>query len=274
MTQEIQLTDLFAISLAAGKEILQVYDSPVRPNVEKKEDDSPLTLADKRSHEAITSALKKHYPDIPILSEEGKQLAYEERETWPRFWLVDPLDGTKEFLKRNGEFTTNIALIEGKRPTVGVIYAPVLDTMYFGILGKGAFKVKNCQALNPQNDEALIEQVIRLPQHENRPFTVVASRSHMSEETAAYMQDLKKVHGDVKTVSAGSSLKLCLVAEGSADVYPRFAPTMEWDTAAGQAIVESAGGTVTVERSHHSLTYNKKSLRNPFFVAKHDAKST
>lgn len=268
MLDHIKLTDLVRTSIKAGGGILKVYES-ADFGVEKKADQSPLTLADKRSNTVIVEELKRLYPNAPILSEEEKEQPYEDRKAWESFWLVDPLDGTKEFIKRNGEFTTNIALVHQGRPVVGVIYAPVLDTMYVGKQGLGAFKISNCKALTIKTDDELIKLAEKLPAADgSKRFTAIASRSHMSEETESYINELKEQHGEVKTISAGSSLKLCLVAEGKANVYPRFAPTMEWDTGAGQAIVESAGGTVTVEKSDNTLLYNKENLRNPWFIAK------
>ncbi|GGC84754.1 3'(2'),5'-bisphosphate nucleotidase CysQ [Thalassobacillus devorans] len=245
----------------AGKEIMKIYKTDFE--IEFKEDESPLTMADQRSHEIIKEALQKNYPDIPILSEEGKHLPYNERKRWNEFWLVDPIDGTKEFIKKNGEFTVNIALIRNGKPVMGVVYAPALDTLYAAQEGKGAFKITNAW-----NAEA--KKAIKLPLQESEAnlAKVVASRSHMSEETKAYINELKKEYGKVETISAGSSLKLCLIAEGKADYYPRYAPTMEWDTGAGQAIVELSGGTVNIAEEQKPLVYNKEVLKNPWFLAR------
>ncbi|WAA09719.1 3'(2'),5'-bisphosphate nucleotidase CysQ [Fervidibacillus albus] len=265
MLEHIQLIDLLKISLVAGKEILQVYENDF--DVESKEDQSPLTLADKKSHELIVEELGSLYSDIPVLSEEGKFIPYDIRKEWNNLWLVDPLDGTKEFIKKNGEFTVNIALISGGNPVVGMIYAPVLDTAYFAKKGVGSFKLEKASAVEVQDDGELVNSSVKLPQLTKREkVSVVASRSHLSSETEEYINQIKEKYGEVKITSAGSSLKLCLVAEGIADVYPRFAPTMEWDTAAGQAIVEQTNGRV-VKDDGEPLTYNKENLLNPWFIA-------
>ncbi len=253
---------------------MPIYNSEIQ--VELKEDNSPLTQADKKSNEVITEYLKD--TPYPILSEEGKSILYSERKGWERFWLVDPLDGTKEFIKRNGEFTVNIALIENGIPIIGVIYVPVTDCLYFASKERGAYIVKDhnlefefdLQLNNPgEANEMSIgkHSGIKLPIKKNgRPFTVVASRSHLSEDTETYINKLKEKHGEVEMISSGSSLKLCLVAEGKADVYPRLAPTMEWDTAAGQAIVECAGKKVVDFGTGLPMTYNKENLLNPHFI--------
>jgi 3'(2'), 5'-bisphosphate nucleotidase len=243
-------------AVAAGAEILDVYESDFA--VEHKEDKSPLTLADKRGHLKIMSYLEK--TDYPILSEEGKHLLYEERKNWSRFWLVDPLDGTKEFVKRNGEFTVNIALIENGVPVMGVIYVPVKDTLYYGS-EEGAFKVEGYSSASG------VPQEMPLPK-EDRSYTVVGSRSHMSAETETFFEEMKTQHGAVEVLAVGSSLKLCMVAEGKADAYPRYAPTMEWDTGAGHAIALAAGFQVLQYNSNEDLKYNKEDLLNPWFLVK------
>ena len=254
-------------AIRAGEAIMDVYTSPaVDWEVERKADNSPLTLADRRSHGVIAPALEA--TAIPVLSEEGAHLPYSERQHWSRLWVVDPLDGTKEFIKRNGEFTVNIALVEGGVPVLGVIFVPVTRVLYVGS-SAGAFKATvpagvydlNAISLSPIHASAAT------------PFTVVASRSHLSAETQTYIDRLRLAHPDLQMVSAGSSLKLCLVAEGQADVYPRFAPTMEWDTAAGHAICRAAGCEVyRVNESDGEnlppLTYNKPDLLNPWFIVK------
>jgi len=248
-------------SVLAGKEILEVYDTAFE--VEQKEDFSPLTEADKRAHQVIASILEK--TELPVLSEEGRDIAFEERNGWERFWMVDPLDGTKEFVKRNGEFTVNIALIENGYPIAGVIYVPVKKWLYFAV-GNQSFKIEDFESEN-STLESLISQATTLPQpKEDNVFRVVGSRSHMSPETAEFIDKQEKEHEQVEIVSMGSSLKLCLVAEGAADVYPRFAPTMEWDTAAGQAIAEAAGKSVTNYPEGDRVTYNKSNLLNPWFM--------
>ena len=262
------IPDLLRISRQAGKAILDVYQSDFA--IEHKEDRSPLTLADRRSHEVITESIARlREMQIPVLSEEGKNIPYEERRSWDLFWLVDPLDGTKEFIKRNGEFTVNIALIQKGRPVLGVIYIPVMDIFYFGSGGLGSYCLDNATVLSAGSLEEILNSASKLPlvMRQAPCVTVVGSRSHMSVETEHFINDLKARHGEIEVISAGSSLKFCLIAEGKADIYPRFAPTMEWDTAAGQAIVEQAGGTVLTADAGGPLRYNKESLLNPWFIA-------
>lgn len=266
MAVDVDLTDLLEISKSAGKEIMAVYGQEL--TVEAKADDSPLTLADQRSHRAIEAGLKSAYPDIPVLSEEGSEVSYEERKNWQRFWLVDPLDGTKEFIKRNGEFTVNIALIEGNYPVLGAIYVPAADVFYYGEENRGAFKLADASLVMVGDAEELREKSMPLSAKGNADkIRVVTSRSHMSAETQVFIDHLKEGGKPVDTVSAGSSLKFCLVAEGKADYYPRFAPTMEWDTAAGQALVEAAGGTVNCSKDQSRFSYNQESLKNDWFLA-------
>ncbi|WP_225035064.1 3'(2'),5'-bisphosphate nucleotidase CysQ [Winogradskyella sp. SM1960] len=251
-------------ALEAGKAILDIYHSDDF-QVELKGDDSPLTKADIASHNVIMSHLSA--TDIPVLSEEGKSIPYEERKDWSQLWIVDPIDGTKEFIKRNGEFTVNIALVENQKTVLGVIYVPVLNDLYFSTSETGAFKVK--VNLKDYNVETLLEQGRKLPlEREDKTFTIVASRSHRSLETEAYVSDLRKEHGDVNLISKGSSLKLCMVAEGQADCYPRFAPTMEWDTAAGQAICEHAGFEVIDWSTKERMLYNRAELLNGWFLVR------
>ncbi|MCA1762003.1 MAG: 3'(2'),5'-bisphosphate nucleotidase CysQ, partial [Flavobacteriales bacterium] len=229
-------TAIFA-AYQAGLEIIDVYGSAF--DVELKDDKTPLTEADKRAHNTIAKGLAS--TAIPILSEEGKEISYEERKGWFRFWMVDPLDGTKEFVKRNGEFTVNIALIENGTPVMGVIYVPVTRTLYFGNTELGSFKLPEFNGGVGDLNE-WISQGRKLPIDEGtRTYTVVGSRSHLSDETKAFVNKITAERGEVTMVSMGSSLKICLVAEGAADIYPRFAPTMEWDTAAGHAILKGAG---------------------------------
>ena len=255
----------------AGEAILEVYDSDFA--VEQKDDKSPLTLADKRSHEIIEKILEQtvtvNNSTVPILSEEGKEIPYDERIKWEYFWLVDPLDGTKEFIKRNGEFTVNIALIHKHKPVLGIIYIPVKDVFYFAAINFGAYKLENSGILTENlSIEELIDKSQKLPLNSNdkTTLTVIGSRSHTSEEFTEFVKQLNQKHENVEFISSGSSLKLCLVAEGKADVYPRFGPTMEWDTAAGQAIVEQAKGTVMETETNKPLNYNKNNLLNPFFI--------
>lgn len=256
-------------ALLAGEEIKIVYSRDF--TVELKDDRSPLTEADKRAHLKISETLEA--AGIPILSEEGRQIPYDERKNWNRLWIVDPLDGTKEFIKRNGEFTVNIALIENGFPVLGVVYAPAIDTLYFSSELHGSYKIEisneNIHTFCNTGStlENLIQKSIQLPvQNPERPFTIVASRSHPSAETSAFIEEQKKTKGNIEYISKGSSLKICLVAEGAADVYPRFAPTMEWDTAAGQAIAEGAGKKLYRVHPTERMGYNREDLLNPWFI--------
>jgi 3'(2'), 5'-bisphosphate nucleotidase len=245
-----------------GLEINKVYDSEFA--IEHKEDKSPLTLADKNAHIAIKKILDD--TGLPQLSEEGKTIEFSDRSSWQSFWMIDPLDGTKEFIKRNGEFTVNIALIENGAPIAGVIYVSVKKVLYFGIVGWGAYKIENYNGESFSLD-ALKKGGLKMPHKTTKgKFTVVGSRSHMSPETEKFINELKESYGDIEMVSMGSSLKICLVAEGVADVYPRFAPTMEWDTAAGQAIAEAAGKKVIDYVTQEPMVYNKENLLNNWFL--------
>lgn len=252
-------------SLRAGKAIMEVYETNF--TVESKADQSPLTEADKRAHEVIKEWLQP--TGYPILSEEGREISYAERKTWETFWLVDPLDGTKEFIKRNGEFTVNIALIHNRLPLLGVVFSPVLHEFYYAGPGWGSRKSNIVPGDDGHFDLPPLEDGRQLPIEEpGRPFTVVGSRSHGSQETELFIRQLRQDHPDLVFVSKGSSLKLCLIAEGKADIYPRLAPTMEWDTGAGHALVRYSGGTVTRYEDGDTLEYNKEDLLNPWFVAK------
>ena len=262
------MTELLSIaiqaSLAAGKRIMEIYDNEAF-EVEAKGDDSPLTKADLASHEIIMEHLQK--TGIPILSEEGKDLPYEQRKQWTKLWIVDPIDGTKEFIKKNGEFTVNIALIEDQVPVLGVIYVPALKELYFADKENGSFKVNDITDFS--SPKKIQEKAAKLPMDISKEYyTVVASKSHLSPETKEYILDLEKEHRIVNSISKGSSLKLCMVAEGQADCYPRFAPTMEWDTAAGQAICMSAGKTVFDHKTDKPMLYNRENLMNNWFLVK------
>ena len=258
------LNTAISAALQAGKAILEIYHSG-EFNVEIKDDNSPLTKADKASHNIIMSYLES--TGIPVLSEEGKAIAYEERKEWNQLWIVDPIDGTKEFIKRNGEFTVNIALIENQCPLIGVIFVPVKGELYFSSKEMGAFKV--AVDLEDYDLGALLAKASKLPlQREDNTFTIVASRSHMSTETQDYLNQMRDLHGEVNLISKGSSLKLCMVAEGTANCYPRFAPTMEWDTAAGQAICEHAGFQVIDWGTKENMLYNRRELLNNWFLVK------
>lgn len=257
-------------SLKAGAAIMKVYTDPNADfEVERKADNSPLTIADRKSHQIIVQELSAL--PYPVLSEEGKEIPVAERRGWNELWVVDPLDGTKEFIKRNGEFTVNIAFVKDGRPEAGVIYIPVREELYFADEVLGAYKLEHVARLNPEDTlESLIGRAQRLPYPDGRTygtFVVVASRSHLNAETEHFIDEMKKKYTEVQAVSKGSSLKLCLIAEGKADVYPRFAPTMEWDTAAGHAIVRAAGGEVYQAETNLPLRYNKEDLLNPWFIA-------
>jgi len=256
--------------LDAGKYIMDVYTKPVSDfGIECKADKSPLTRADKASHRLIYEVLS--CTPIPILSEEGDSISYEERKTWSLYWLVDPLDGTKEFIEQNGDFTVNIALINKGIPVLGVIYVPVTQELYFASQGKGAYKLNSVDYMNQLSYDRLLAKAQRLPfvkRPNTSPFIVVVSRHLFSEETQAYIKSLHVKKRTVEIKQRGSSLKICMIAEGTADVYPRFAPTMEWDTAAGHAIVSEAGKQIYLTDEKTEMVYNKPDLHNPWFVVK------
>jgi 3'(2'), 5'-bisphosphate nucleotidase len=257
---------LFSAAIDAGKEILKIYDTDFA--VDYKEDESPLTLADQMANNVITDYLEK--TGIPVLSEEGKHLPYAIRKNWDKLWIVDPLDGTKEFVKRNGEFTVNIALVEDHQPKMGIIFCPVLNILYYADPSSGGAFITKLSDHWPDEQpdiDALRSTAQRLPIAEAREtFTVVASRSHLNDETKLFVSKIEKQTGKIQFISRGSSLKLCMVAEGKADLYPRFAPTSEWDTAAGQAIVEHAGGSVILPENGKPMSYNKENILNPWFL--------
>jgi 3'(2'), 5'-bisphosphate nucleotidase len=258
-------------AVLAGKEILAVYDTKF--DVEYKDDKSPLTLADKMASDKIVELLGQF--GIPVLSEEGIHDPFEIRKTWGQLWIVDPLDGTKEFVKRNGEFTVNIALVENNLPTLGVIYSPVFRNLYFAAKGIGSFKIAHAQfspfinAIDTTSLQELLGSAQQLPvMSDRRNYVVVASRSHMSSETYEHIEKLKLLNEEVEIVTTGSSIKMCWVAEGIADEYPRFGPTMEWDTAAGQAILQEAGASLIDFETSAPMTYNRENLLNNWFIAK------
>lgn len=237
------------IAVDAGEKIMEIYQREDFSSItDFKADDSPLTLADKESHLIIAAGLEKEYPEIPVLSEEGSSIDYEERKEWNLFWLVDPLDGTKEFINRNGQFTVNIALVENGKPIMGIIYLPVTKELYFGKKGEDAFK-------EDENGKTSLKTLGR-----TSDLIAVGSKSHSAPEEKELLEKM----GVKEVVSKGSSLKFCMVAEGKADVYYRHGPTMEWDTGAGQAIVEAAGGLV-LDSSKNYFNYNKQNLRNGSF---------
>ncbi|RYH76205.1 3'(2'),5'-bisphosphate nucleotidase [Flavobacteriaceae bacterium 144Ye] len=263
MKLNVNLQTAIKASLEAGKVIMEVYNTAF--NVEIKDDKSPLTEADKRANDVINSFLIP--TEIPIISEENKQTDYTVRKTWETCWVVDPVDGTKEFIKRNGEFTVNIALVTNGKPVLGVIYVPAVKTIYFAnVENNEAFKAD----LEPH--DVTVETILKIakplqPKNNNSDrVEVVGSRSHMNQDTLDFVESLKTDGKEVEIVSKGSSLKFCLVAEGNADVYPRYAPTMEWDTAAGQAICNAVGLQVISKETNKPLAYNKENLLNSYFL--------
>ncbi|WP_138432518.1 3'(2'),5'-bisphosphate nucleotidase CysQ [Winogradskyella algicola] len=258
-----QLEIAIKASLEAGKVIMNVYETAF--NVEIKDDKSPLTEADKRANNVINLFLKPL--GTPIISEENKQIDYTVRKTWNTCWVVDPVDGTKEFIKRNGEFTVNIALVENGIPKLGVIYVPAVKTIYYGNVEEGSAFKAELGSHDTTIDEVLkLSKPIQPKLNTSKNIEVVGSRSHMNEDTLNFVEALKNEGKEVEIVSKGSSLKFCLVAEGNADVYPRYAPTMEWDTAAGQAICNAVGIKVISKDTNQPLKYNKENLLNSYFL--------
>jgi len=257
MLDKIDINQILDIAEEAGKATLEIYSREF--TIEQKEDRSPVTEADKKSNEIIINALSELYPDIPFISEETKQTSYAERKDWKYFWLIDPLDGTKEFIKKNGEFTINIALIEDHTPILGVIYVPVKEIFYYSQKGKGSFKIES---------GADAQSIFASEQATKEKLTVVGSRSHGSETLNAFIEEKKSVYNEVELISSGSSLKFCLVAEGKADIYPRTGPTHEWDTAAGHAIVLESGKSAYDYESGEPLLYNKENLLNGWFIVR------
>ncbi len=259
-------------ALKAGEEIMKIYSDPNSDfGVERKADNSPLTIADRAAHNVIAQMLAPL--GIYILSEEGKHESYDKRKDIETLWIIDPLDGTKEFIKRNGEFTVNIALVRGGVPVLGVVYLPVNKILYFAHENFGSYRLDNVTAQSTFTQEQFISCAQKLPLDlpKRDSFVVVASRSHLSEQTEAFVERLRKEHAEVEFVSSGSSIKLALVAEGSADVYPRFAPTCEWDTAAGDAVARYAGAEVVRSEDEKALEYNKRELLNPYFIVRRGA---
>ena len=258
------INQIIQISLDAGAEILKIYNSDYTVNY--KEDQSPLTDADIASNKVIIDSLK-NISSFPLISEEEKNAPFETRRDYEKYWLIDPLDGTKEFVKRNGEFTVNIALISDGVPIMGVVYAPVTEELFFADMENGAFKCENV------NTKTSREEILKNSKQLENPMislkdkiSIVASKSHLSPETQDFIDSMKKIYKEVDLKSKGSSLKLCMVAEGKANVYPRFAPTMEWDTAAGDAICRVAGYHVNEYPAGTPLKYNKENLLNPWFI--------
>ncbi len=258
-------------SLLAGDAVMRVYKSDF--DVTLKSDQSPITEADRRSHEILMEQLGD---EIPVLSEEGSQITYEERKEWNLFWLIDPLDGTKDFIKRNGEFTVNVALIEHHSPVAGIVYLPAKEILFFGGRGFGAYRVSGSALDNIRHSisgdplEPALAGAVSLPDPDklrsSKKIKIIQSLSHVTEQEAEFVVLLKEEFRDLDTASAGSSLKFCLVAEGTADLYPRFGPTMEWDTAAGQCVAESSGCEVLDLQDFSSIRYNRRVLRNGSFI--------
>lgn len=255
-------------SIVAGKEILRIYNTAFF--VETKSDNTPVTEADKTSSKIIAASLA-HF-NIPLISEEDEVIEHCIRKAWDKVWIVDPLDGTKEFVKRNGEFAINIALIEKNTPSIGVIYAPVLDALYFACKSFGSYKIENVSVFCNENPtlklNALMDHALKLPvQNPPMNYTIVVSRSHLSREINDYIKKREYIYGKVNTISVGSSVKQCWVAEGLAHEYPRLGRTMEWDTAAGQCILEESQAQLLDLETNKPMIYNKLSLENNFFVA-------
>ncbi len=256
MLNQINIQSIVTIAKEAGKAIMQIYKQDFE--VEYKQDSSPLTLADKKANDIIEDGLNQLSVNLPILSEEGNNIPYEDRKHWEYFWLVDPLDGTKEFVKKNDEFTVNIALIHKDTPVLGVVYAPALDVCYWAKQNDGAFKDGQKLPLKTES--------------QRNTYKIVASRSHMSDETQTFI-DAIDTDKEKEIISIGSSLKICLVAEGEADIYPRLGPTMEWDTGAAHAVVREADKKIysyeQIEVNNYTcIKYNKENLLNQWFVVR------
>lgn len=250
-------------AIEAGKAILSIY-SKESIHIDYKGDQSPLTIADRTAHRIIEERLI--LSEMPVLSEEGREIPFQEREKWDEFWMVDPLDGTKEFIHRNGEFTVNIAWIKNQHPIAGIIYVPVTAELYVAVQGEGAFKISH------PNESISFSEIKKTGQSlpflkNDHIYRIVASRSHCNSQTEEFITQKQKIHLQTEVVQAGSSLKLCRVAENSADIYPRFGPTMEWDTAAGHAILKACGKNLVSVTAQTELSYNKPDLLNPFFIA-------
>lgn len=262
LSEELEIA--IGAALKAGEAIMEIYNSEDL-EVEFKGDDSPLTKADKAAHEIITAYLSSS--SLPILSEEGSNIPFVERKNWNHFWMVDPIDGTKEFIKRNGEFTVNIALIENQKPAIGVVYVPASKDLYFAEGGIGSFKMEDIESIeDTQKSEPIDLSKSTYPEI----FTLVVSKSHMNEQTQQFVDKKEQEFGEIATASFGSSLKICKVAEGYAHCYPRFGPTMEWDTAAAHAVATYAGCNMIAAKSSKPLSYNKENLLNTFFIVSRD----
>jgi len=253
--------EICEIAIKAGNAILEIYNSDLDFGVEAKSDDSLLTIADKKANDIIVDGLKNLSEQYPIISEENKQLDYKDRKDFVTFWLVDPLDGTKEFIKKNGEFTVNIALVHNGNPVLGVVYTPVSEELFYASKNDGAYK-----KIPQQEAQKIMANTFSM---DDQHLRVICSRSHLNDETQAFVDALTTP----ELVSKGSSLKFLMLSEGKAELYPRLAPTMEWDTGAAQIILEEAGGSVINNDTGEALNYNKESLLNPFFIAYANKKS-
>lgn len=266
---EFFLEKAYNAALRAGARILEIYNDGIDLEVNLKSDRTPITLADRNSHTLIKSYLGPTH--IPLLSEEGRDLLYEERRGWDFFWMVDPLDGTKEFIKGNGEFTVNIALMYENSPQIGVTYVPYIHKIYFAVSGMGSYLKRDVapDAASEQSYAAIFEGAERLPLTDkaNEPLRIAVSRSHNTDETFEYISRIKCQHPTAVVIQQGSSYKFCMLAEGLVDVYVRTSPTCEWDTAAGEVILKEAGGRVE-QLAGGPLHYNKESLKNPHFICK------
>ncbi len=274
----INIVNLLKTIKKAGERICHIYIMYKDFKIEIKEDETPITIADKESNEILTNNLSKLHPGIPILSEEGEVFCYKERKNWNYFWLIDPLDGTKEFILKNGQFTVGVALIENNKPILGIIYLPVDDTFYLGLKGEGAYRFEgriineNLTSLDDILKHSLKLPIIPKKEKEKEKIKVVVSRSRFSEETKQFVKILRKFYEDVEIVPVGGSLlKFCLLSEGYADIYPRLgSPVAEWDAAAGQIILEESGGKVIDLTTNKPINYNKEKLKIPPFIAQRE----
>jgi len=256
---KLDIKRIVNIAIEAGSAVMQIYKGEFE--VEYKDDNSPLTKADTLANNIICAGLRELYLDIPIMSEESREVAYEERRSWEYYWCIDPIDGTKEFIKKNGEFTINIALVHGDTPVAGVVYAPARGDLYYAKRGEGAYEYNVYDKIEPNF-------IRKLPYINNEIIKVAVSRSHINPHTQEFVDRLRGEHGEMELVGMGSSLKLCMVASGELDIYPRLAPTMEWDTAAADAIVREAGKACYIYDTKDLLIYNKEDLLNPWFVVR------
>lgn len=250
----------------ASQAILEIYKKDFSEiEAKDKEDGSPLTLADQASHNIITQALAQHYTGIPIMSEENtEQVEYNTRKNWTKYWCVDPLDGTKEFIKKNDEFTINIALMENNRPVLGIVYAPALDTGYYASQGQGAYKIQN---INSDTTVTKLEKIVSPEYTSKQKVRLICSRSHKGELLDNYINNLSQEYKEIEAVSKGSALKFGLLADNQADIYTRLVPCMEWDTAAGHIVLKELGMNIYNFETSTEIEYNKENLLNPYFIA-------